>query len=190
MSNISKEISIVTGSRLHWGLLTAENKTGSSFGGVGVMIEQPSVHLSIRPCRQDIVSATDIICSRVASFVTTYRANCPDDLQPPPCQIVIHETIPSHRGLGSGTQLAMAIAHGLALSGDAPFAHDAKELAKRIGRGARSAIGIHGFLSGGLIYDAGKKQKEEISSIAATHPFPHAWRFLLVTPKDEIGLSG
>ncbi len=191
MSNISKEISIVTGSRLHWGLLAAENETGSSFGGVGVMIEQPSVHLSIYPCNQDTVSATDkTISLRVASFVATYRANCPDNFQPPPCKIVIHKTIPSHCGLGSGTQLAMAIAHGLALSVDAPFANDVKTLAKKIGRGARSAIGIHGFLSGGLIYDAGKKQREEISSIAATCLFPQAWRFLLVTPKDEVGLSG
>src|SRR5262245_65220993 len=63
------------------------------------------------------------------------------------------ETAPEeHTGLGVGTQLGLAVAMAVAIEcghSDWPAA----ELAVRIGRGERSAIGVHGFERGGLIVE-------------------------------------
>ncbi len=71
-----------------------------------------------------------------------------------PHRLVLASAIPAHAGLGSGTQLALGIAaalrtlHGLPLdpSGDAT----------RLGRGARSGIGVGLFEQGGLVIDGGR----------------------------------
>lgn len=94
-----------------------------------------------------------------------------------------------HAGLGSGTQTALALAAALArLAGEADIA--AVELARRVGRGARSALGIHGFQRGGVLVEAGKRTPDEISPLVARLPFPAEWRWLLFTPPNAHGLSG
>ena len=40
----------------------------------------------------------------------TIDALVPAERLPPPCAIEVRQAIPSHSGLGSGTQLAMAVA--------------------------------------------------------------------------------
>ena len=66
----------------------------------------------------------------------------------------------------------------------------ATELARRVGRGARSALGIHGFEHGGLLVEGGKRHSDEISPLVARLDVPPDWRLLLVTPSDRRGLSG
>jgi beta-RFAP synthase len=99
------------------------------------------------------------------------------------------QAIPSHRGLGAGTQLGLAVAKALcSLAGDDA---DIVTLAHRVGRGDRSAIGIHGFGCGGFLVDAGKEQAELIGRLEARVDVPADWRFLLINPPDAAaGLSG
>lgn len=97
--------------------------------------------------------------------------------------------MPSHAGLGSGTQTALALAAALARLGGEENV-PAIELARRVGRGARSALGIHGFEHGGLLVEGGKRQPDEISPLVARLEFPSDWRVLLVMPNDRRGLSG
>jgi beta-RFAP synthase len=84
----------------------------------------------------------------------------------------------------------MAVATALSLlSGDADV--DLSTLARWVGRGARSAIGIHGFERGGFLVDAGKERDEQIGRLEARVDVPADWRFLLVNPPDAAsGLSG
>jgi beta-RFAP synthase len=63
-------------------------------------------------------------------------------------------------------------------------------LARRAGRGLRSAVGIYGFGLGGLIVEAGKLAADEISPLAARVEFPAAWRVVLVAPRGAAGISG
>jgi beta-RFAP synthase len=67
---------------------------------------------------------------------------------------------------------------------------DAIALARRVGRGARSAIGIHGFTQGGFLVDAGKADQGEIAPLAGRVEFPFDWRIVLVVPRDVAGLFG
>jgi beta-RFAP synthase len=101
----------------------------------------------------------------------------------------IEQTIPRHAGLGSGTQLGMAVSSALAtLEGDEQA--DAATLALRVSRGERSAVGVHGFGQGGLIVESGQRQPGTLGTLAARAEFPAAWRVVLVTPDSESGLSG
>ncbi len=94
-----------------------------------------------------------------------------------------------HVGLGTGTQLALAMAAGLsAFSPSAP--RSAIELARCVHRGERSSIGVHGFQHGGLLVEAGKLAAGEIGPLIARVELPSAWRFLVVVPRRAAGISG
>lgn len=96
---------------------------------------------------------------------------------------------PAHAGLGSGTQLALAIARGVETLCGGPDVPSV-DLARRTGRGRRSAVGIHGFALGGLIVDAGHLADEDIGALAARLPVPTDWRFVLCRPLGATGLRG
>jgi beta-RFAP synthase len=66
------------------------------------------------------------------------------------------------------------------------------ELAKLLGRGARSGIGVLGFDSGGLLVDGGPSGglHPGVPPLLARQPFPENWRVLLVHDNDREGLHG
>jgi beta-RFAP synthase len=131
------------------------------------------------------------VAELVAQLVAQYRRSSPSVHQPPACTIEVRQIIPPHCGLGSGTQLAMAVAQVLALF-SADGQADATTLARRVARGKRSAVGIHGFARGGFLVDGGKSSEDEIGRLVARADVPGDWRFLLVAPvgSSGIGLSG
>jgi beta-RFAP synthase len=99
------------------------------------------------------------------------------------------ESPPPHVGLGSGTQLALAVARGLlAIAGRA--APPAIDIARRLGRARRSAVGSYGFDLGGMIVEAGHHGDDPISPLVARVELPPDWRFVLARPRDSVGLSG
>src|SRR5207248_291616 len=64
------------------------------------------------------------------------------------------------------------------------------ELAEIVGRGRRSALGIHGFAQGGFLVEAGKRSADGVAPLVARMAFPDAWRVLLVIPRDLQGDYG
>jgi beta-ribofuranosylaminobenzene 5'-phosphate synthase len=116
----------------------------------------------------------------------------------------MREYYPSHFGLGSGSQLAIALARAIAeLYGrDVPV----KDLALLAGRGGTSGIGTAAFEYGGFIIDGGHRfgegrEKSEFRPSAASrgvrpppvivrHEFPPDWRILLAMPALPAGASG
>ncbi len=182
-------ITVQTGARLHFGLLAVQAANGRNFGGVGLMVDSPGCLVSVEAAERDECLAEPEIASRLTSWRDEYRKRCPVEHRPHACRIQLSQTIPSHAGLGSGTQTSLALAAALArLSGEDNVS--APELARRVGRGARSALGIHGFEHGGLLVEGGKRQSDEISPLVARLDFPSEWRVLLVSPNDRRGLSG
>jgi beta-ribofuranosylaminobenzene 5'-phosphate synthase len=208
MAVMHDRIVITTGARLHFGFFAhrppvPETDPGSSiagsleqtnYGGIGLMIDSPSYVVAASKSDRDrsaYLQADTSGAERVLRIVADYRRACPTERLPPPCAIEVRQAIPSHSGLGSGTQLAMAVAQALALlAGDGQV--DAVTLARRAGRGKRSAIGIHGFARGGFLVDGGKRSDDEIGRLVARADFPDDWRWLLVAPIDKsgTGLSG
>src|SRR5262249_8559712 len=107
----------------------------------------------------------------------------------PGCRLQIEEAIPQHAGLGSGTQLALAVAAALNVFAGLP-SQTPQELALSVGRGLRSAVGTFGFVFGGLIVEQGKLPDEPISPLDCRIDLPLAWRFVLLRPRGLAGLAG
>jgi beta-RFAP synthase len=88
-----------------------------------------------------------------------------------------------------GTQVGLATARALAEAWG--LALDAPGLARRVGRGLRSALGVHGFAQGGFLVESGKRGEEQgLGPLAVRTPFPPEWRVVLATPPGEQGLHG
>lgn len=103
-------------------------------------------------------------------------------------RIGIERAIPEHAGLGSGTQLALAVGtavaalHGLRL--------EPAEIAFGAQRGARSGVGIGVFERGGFVLDGGRGRATRVPPVLSRMPFPDAWRALLVFDERRSGLHG
>jgi beta-RFAP synthase len=157
------------------------------FGGVGCMIDRPGIKLVISPARE--FTAIGPLAERVRLFAETFTrmSGTSAVLR---CKIEVVAAPSAHVGLGSGTQLGLAVAAGLNAFLHGTSVTDVKELAQLAGRGRRSAIGVHGFAQGGLLIEAGKTAEGEISPLIARTELPGAWRFVLLCPKQLQGLSG
>jgi beta-RFAP synthase len=99
----------------------------------------------------------------------------------------LDEVIPAHAGLGSGTQLALAIGSAVATLEGLPL--DLNEIAAKLDRGKRSGIGIGTFGQGGAVLDGGPG-KGTLPPVLARVPFPRAWRVLLIFDPAETGVHG
>lgn len=157
------------------------------FGGAGMMISQPELRLTVAPAEQLIIEGP--LAERVTMFVEQLARQAAWWPHAPACRITVEEAPPQHAGLGSGTQLGMALALGLARFFGAPE-QTAAELARATGRGRRSAVGAHGALQGGLLVESGKLAPDELAPLICRIEMPDAWRFVLVIPPGETGLSG
>jgi beta-RFAP synthase len=94
-----------------------------------------------------------------------------------------------HSGLGTGTQLGLAVGRALALASGLPDP-DITELARRVGRGRRSAIGVHGFAQGGFLVEGGKRTPQTLAPLLVRLPFPEMWRVLLILVGSSTGWHG
>ena len=189
-------VTISTPSRLHFGLLRFEQIDGPSFGGLGMMIAEPRCTLRLTAASEwqsngpdaerAITHAQQALAHLVAAGQRPAGAN---QQTPPALRIEVLDSIPPHQGLGSGTQLALAIAAGVRTLYGVPPA-SAEELAAMVGRGRRSAIGCHGFLQGGLLYELGSLPNEPLGRLAQRVEVPAAWRIVLIAASPAAGLSG
>jgi len=183
-------------SRLHFGLLAMPgeckwpNSEGQQtvparhFGGAGLMIDKPGIALSVAPASAwaaqgpnsaRALEAAKLICNRLG-IKKTFR-------------VLVERCSAEHLGLGTGTQLSLAVARAIAIvSNQGHLA--AVDLAKLVGRGRRSALGIHGFAHGGFVVEGGKREPEVISPLVARAPFPAEWAIVLAIPRDLKGDHG
>lgn len=180
------ELIVRAPSRLHFGMFSFGVPTLRQFGGAGVMIERPSLELRITPAGQfEYVGANADRLHRAVEQVRT--TSWGRDL--PPVKVATLVSPRSHTGLGSGTQTALSVVAGLRkFLSLQPL--DAAELAQVAGRAKRSAVGLYGFLQGGLIVEAGRLPHDGVAPLAAQVDLPEAWRFVLICPREQQGLSG
>ncbi len=156
------------------------------------MIDAPQTSVSLMSadrfsCADETASNGDT-ADRVTQIAQRF-ANVYGMRDLPNLEITIRHRPPAHSGLGSGTQLAMAVSQSLAKFFGKTIS-DA-ELAKEIaGRGERSAVGIHGFFQGGLLFenstDDSAEQKPAINPIASRYDVPTNWRVAIFRPRDWI----
>jgi beta-ribofuranosylaminobenzene 5'-phosphate synthase len=171
--------------RLHFGMFSFGHSDRPQFGGVGMMIEPPTVEVRISSA--DLFATAGSCDERVRDCVTRLvRAWNLESL--PSCKIDVRSAA-SHVGLGVGTQLGLSIAAGLRRYLDLPI-QPTESLAANVGRGLRSAVGTYGFREGGLIIDRGKLPGEQLGTLHRRLAIPDSWRIVLVRPPNAEGLSG
>jgi beta-ribofuranosylaminobenzene 5'-phosphate synthase len=187
---MATSVTVTTGARLHFGPLAAAGSSGGKFGGVGMMISAPGYIVTARSAEHDSFAGDEASAARVSEFVSRIRAASSGEAQASGYAIEVRNAIPSHSGLGSGTQLGLAVARALSeLSGERDVS--AETLARRAGRGLRSAIGLHGFARGGFLVDGGRAdQCDQLGTLVARYDFPPEWSLVLASPPQSRGLSG
>ena len=181
---------VVAGSRLHFGLLrpgeagaAAPGAVARRFGGAGAMLQEPAIEVVA-----DDAPAFEVIGplqERAAAFARAFTGE-----EAPRLRLHVEGPSMPHRGLGSGTQLGMAVGKAIAmLRGEA--AVSASEIARRTGRGRRSAIGVHGFERGGFLVDGGHGSATGgLAPLILRLELPPSWRFVLAVPRSGSGPSG
>lgn len=169
--------------RLHLGFLDLCGDLGRRFGSLGLAIDAFPTRLQVRPAAT--ISATGPNADRAER-----SARCVQQALglPGGVQISVHAATPGHLGLGSGTQLCLAVGAAYArLYGVEP---DTGHLAQSLGRGARSGIGVGTFDHGGFILDGGRGAGANAPPLIARMAFPGAWRVVLLLDRRGEGLHG
>jgi len=180
-------------------LIDLNGSLGRIDGGVGIALERPQVTLEAELIDVGILveGDDDGRTFEVANMVLKNYGLKGG------VHIRVLEKYDKHVGLGFGTQLSLATAFSIAkLHG---ICTSPRELAKVVGRGGTSGIGVAAFETGGMIIDGGHtfgqdRQKQSFlpSSASKAPPapvisrldFPEDWSIVLATPKKNQKIHG
>ena len=176
-------VTVTVPARLHLGFLDLNGGLGRRFGGIGLAIGGLGTRLTIERAGKSEASGPD--ADRVLQHLQKIERLL---LLRGGHRIRVSEVVPAHAGLGSGTQLALAVATGLRSLHNLP--HDVAGDALRLGRGARSGIGIGLFSRGGLVVDGGRGDGERLAPIICRLPVPEDWRILVILDPQRQGIHG
>jgi beta-ribofuranosylaminobenzene 5'-phosphate synthase len=196
------QVTIRTPSRLHLTLVDMNGSIGRVDGGIGITLDRPGFVIKAEKAEETRVIADDepvkdrvLATIRHLSHVHGYDSGM---------SIRVLETIPFHNGLGSGTQLSLAVATAMKLLSADEDIH--KDPALLTGRGGTSGIGVRAFSCGGVIVDGGHRfgpgfEKETFLPSSASpgirpapligrYEFPDDWRIILCLPDIGQGANG
>jgi beta-RFAP synthase len=169
--------------RLHLGFLDMHGGLGRRFGSMGLCLQEIATELSATRAADFTAEGPD------ADRAVRYTKRIMAQIHPGAgAHISIREAIPAHAGLGSGTQLALAVGSALCrlYGSDLPM----EAIARIMGRGRRSGVGIGTFTQGGFIMDAGRGGTARTPPVISRLPVPESWRFLLLMDPVLSGFSG
>jgi beta-RFAP synthase len=177
-------VTVEAPARLHFGILDMRGHLGRRFGGIGAAIPTPSVRLEVTPDERLTAEGPD--ADRAQEFARRYLAATGITSG---AHLKVERAIPAHAGLGSGTQLALATARGLAELFGQPS--EPLTLARQVGRGLRSAIGTWTFALGGFVLEGGRVAGDDtVAPLISRLPIPSSWRAVIAIPEGQPGLSG
>jgi len=198
---------ITTPCRIHLSLIDENGYTGRVDGGIGLMLDRPNVvfeasnnaeEFKIETLKyyRESIEVINEIASKVFKTFNISNKNFHFNLK---------RYFPSHIGLGSKTQLSLAIATAITKLKNISNL-TTTQLTKLVERGGTSGIGWKGFETGGFILDGGHdfgkgKEKETFLPSSASnsanpaltlfrHDIPQNWRFFLVIPSVKKGAYG
>ena len=183
-------VQVTAGARVHFGFQNLSLARERLYGGVGVALDDPRVVV-------EAVPASEVRCGDPQ--VSAYAERAVELLGVSGADVEVHERLPPHVGLGSGTQLALSILAAVARAHDREPRVRAR--APALGRGGRSGVGVAAFETGGFVLDAGHpagrfttappaEGEWTVPETVARHSLPADWRFVVVVPEIESGRSG
>jgi beta-ribofuranosylaminobenzene 5'-phosphate synthase len=169
--------------RLHLGFLDLNGGLGRRFGSIGLAITGLRTKIVFQRASANRVTGPEHerVLGYVEKMVQRLAVNGGHAVD-------VLDVVPAHAGLGSGTQLALAVAagirrlHGLSLDiqGDALY----------LGRGGRSGAGMGLFRCGGLVVDGGSAKNGLPAPIVSHLRFPDRWRTIVVLDPARRGIHG
>lgn len=183
---------IETGCRLHFGLIDLSTEPDRVDGGIGVGLKSPGISLQAEEC--EVLEVQGPAQNRVKAAANAVIQEYDLD----PVKIQIQEVFPQHKGLGSGTQLALAAGFAVAEVNNKSLS--TRTMAEVVGRGGTSGIGTAVFSEGGFILDGGHSLNNKggfLPSAAADVPPPPVlsrlkfpdWHIKIFLP-DSVGAYG
>jgi beta-ribofuranosylaminobenzene 5'-phosphate synthase len=167
--------------RLHLGFLDMNGALGRRFGSIGLAVDRPATRLTVT--KSNTNSASGAESARSLKLAKTFNRGDGSGYA-----IDVEDAIPAHAGLGSGTQLALAI--GTAIARLEGRELTALELAGVGERGMRSGIGLAAFTGGGFLVDGGRGSRDRAPPLTLRSDFPEDWRVLLMLDPSRAGVSG
>ncbi|MGD0327044.1 MAG: beta-ribofuranosylaminobenzene 5'-phosphate synthase [Halobacteriota archaeon] len=179
-------IEVVAPSRLHITLIDLNGSLGRIDGGVGLTLNFPSVKINAREDAQLAVLGNTTFGDRIRRAASAIMMR--HDVGGVAIEVV--DEFPAHVGLGSGTQVALAV--GTAISELYDLRLTPTAIAQLTGRGGTSGIGVAAYERGGFIIDGGHKGKTAFLPSSASgkyapapmivrHDFPD-WTIVLAIP--------
>ena len=179
----SDEIAIIAPARLHLGFYDLHGGNGRLFGSLGVGINEIYTHVTASESKDVIVRGESR--GRASNYVGRILEYFDIDQG---VTVTVHKAIPEHTGLGSGTQLSLAIAHAVAGLFDKKI--NIASISRILDRGNRSGVGIGTFKHGGIVVDGGRGVDTIVPPVISHQDFPEAWRLLLVIDHGIQGING
>ena len=189
ISPVPSPVRVEAPARLHLGFLDPSASLGRHFASLGLVIDGLGTVVDVLPSSMNEVSLDGPADEAVASRLRWQLARLQGETGAGhPVRVVLRRAPLAHCGLGSGTQLALALGRAFARSHG--IALDSRQIAQMLGRGERSGIGIAGFDHGGLLLDGGPGAGRQPAPLLARATFPEAWRVVLVLDQAMHGLHG
>ncbi len=184
----SSMLKITTPSRLHVTLIDMNASIGRVDGGIGLTLDRPVISISAEGSDMVEITGNGEHAERMKSSALKLLPKGEG------IHIKIEQDYPSHIGLGSGTQAALAA--GMAVNRIYDLGLSVYELAIRIGRGGTSGIGVAAFENGGFLLDGGHKfseKKDFLPSSASNLPPPPVllrkdfpdWDIMVAIPEQK-----
>ncbi|MFX0056710.1 MAG: beta-ribofuranosylaminobenzene 5'-phosphate synthase [Candidatus Hodarchaeota archaeon] len=201
------KIRITTPCRIHLSLIDENGYTGRVDGGIGLMLDRPNVVFEASNHAEEFKieahkyyrESIEVINEQASKVFKAFNISNKN------FHFYLRRYYPSHVGLGSKTQLSLAIAKAITKLKNINDV-SINQLTKLVERGGTSGIGWRGFEYGGFILDGGHdfgkgKEKETFLPSSASksanpaltilrYPIPENWRFVLVIPNIKKGAYG
>ena len=183
MSRSATFVRVTAPARLHLGFLDPGATLGRRFGSIGLAIDGIATRVVAESHTEFAFEGLvdDRACAMVEQVMARYDISRK-------LRITLEERIIEHAGLGSGTQLALAL--GTALTRWAGAIAAAPDLGRLLGRGKRSGTGLGLFQRGGLILDGGHGPNTLTPPVLSHATVPEEWRVILIFDLHAKGLSG
>lgn len=172
--------------RIHFGFLNLDESSERIFGSLGLTISkysykikiENSIHMKIE-CRDKSLKTK---IKKIVEIISKKKK-----LQN--FKITVLSIIPVHKGLGSGTQLCLAV--GFLICKLNKIKLNVNEISIILKRGLRSGIGIESFKRGGFNIDVGKLKGSAYPPLNIMNiKWPKNWKILLLEDSNRSGLYG
>ncbi len=173
----SKRVSVWTGARIHLGFYGLCTHGDLRLGGVGLSVDGVGYKITVEV--SNTVTVEGCQADRALGYVSkAARAFGIEGLR-----VKLHECIPPHVGLGSTTQLILALYASAAILAGYSVEEAAIEAVKRSRRESFSGVGKGAFVYGGLVIDTGVRRGTAGALPAAYARVPEHWRVIAILPK-------